>query len=294
MGFIPGRGVALNRGHPLARDLLMWHSFDEGTGAFLFDASGHGRHGATWTDLDSSNWIPGDNRLGWAIDSDGASSNIAVTEAGWLETSKAFSVMVWAYVSTANRCLARLTTTDNFYLIANATPALRATVGGTAVTAGAAMTADTWHCAVITYDKTNVRIYQDGLLVGGPTSATGTYNAADTWSWSHATGELDGSYGQGAAWQRALSEGEVQQLCREPWVLFETQAIAASSTPGALTKMESHPYPALGGSVIGADARLVCPQDNDSVTHSPKYMVIVRGVQVPASGNFELTLSQEA
>ncbi len=54
--------------------------------------------------------------------------------------------------------------------------------------------------------------------------------------------------------------------------------------------LTTHPYPALGGSKLGATDRQVCPQANDTGTADADCLAILRATQVPSAGNLQVEL----
>jgi len=48
------------------------------------------------------------------------------------------------------------------------------------------------------------------------------------------------------------------------------------------------PYPALGGTVLGATDRVVCPQADDTGTGDADSYTVIRGIQVPSADNLQL------
>jgi hypothetical protein len=76
-------------------------------------------------------------------------------------------------------------------------------------------------------------------------------------------------------------------------VMLETGGSASawvnyiSSSPGTLTQVKNTKL-----SLGLCTNRIVCPQDSDTATHLTKYRAIIRNVQVPAAGSWQLELSQ--
>jgi hypothetical protein len=55
-------------------------------------------------------------------------------------------------------------------------------------------------------------------------------------------------------------------------------------TGGALAEVTTHPYPALGGSILGATDRGLCPQVNDTYAATLDSYSILRAVLLPPAG----------
>jgi hypothetical protein len=49
--------------------------------------------------------------------------------------------------------------------------------------------------------------------------------------------------------------------------------------------LSTHPYPALGGNTFGATDRVVCPQVNDTFSHTPDFLAVERTIIAGASGS---------
>jgi hypothetical protein len=73
-------------------DLLVWYTFDEGSGTTAFDSSGKGHHGVL---VGNPTWIGG-GQIGGALDFDGAGDYVEDADGGdYLNGLSALTVSVW-------------------------------------------------------------------------------------------------------------------------------------------------------------------------------------------------------
>ena len=94
----PGRGVLVNRAHPLARGLVGCWLMNEGTGERVFDHSGYGNHGLM-TNMDAAtDWVQSPH--GGALDFDGSDDYIYFGDAAVLQPD-AWTIVATVRITTA-------------------------------------------------------------------------------------------------------------------------------------------------------------------------------------------------
>jgi hypothetical protein len=141
------------------------YAFNEGTGTTVLDASG-GNVGtlsnATWTSA---------GKFGNALLFNGVNALVTIADSPSLRLTSGMTLEAWVNPVTVDRAWrdAIYKGNDNYYLEATSTRNPAAPVGGGTFgeTWGtAALAANTWTHLAATYDKTVLRLYINGVLVG--------------------------------------------------------------------------------------------------------------------------------
>lgn len=90
---VPNTARVLDRGHPLAREMVGWWPMQENAGTVIRDIGPYGNHGAF---VGSTNtWAAGN--LGVAVNLTGASGGyISVPSSASLQVSNAMTACIWA------------------------------------------------------------------------------------------------------------------------------------------------------------------------------------------------------
>ena len=149
-----------------ASALVAAYSFAEGTGGTVLDASGRGNPGtianATWTTA---------GKYGNALLFNGVNALVAITDSPSLRLTTAMTLEAWVNPVTVDRAWRDVIHkgNDNYYLEATSSRNPPAPLGGGTFgeTWGtAAIAANTWTHLAATYDKTVLRLYVNGTLVG--------------------------------------------------------------------------------------------------------------------------------
>ena len=228
----PGRGIQLNRAHPLARGLVGCWLFNEGTGNKVFDLSLNGNHG-TLTNMDpATDWIAG--RDGSALDFDNTDDYIIISNSPTINPDY---ITIGAWVKTsATGVIDQIFTKDMPALrvwqfrkldtnVINFIPFNAASNGNELGTTNIAD--GNWHFVVGTWDGVTVRVYVDGREDGNGSALTGslrtgqTNNAFIGRSENIDPGYWDGQIDLAFLYNRALSASEVLQLYINPYAMFD-------------------------------------------------------------------------
>ncbi len=236
----PTRGIRLNKSHPLARGLVGYWLFNEGSGNKVFDLSGNRNTGTLVAD---THFVPG--KFGPALSYDGTGDSVvmgAVNTFGdtdytlvvWVKLSAKASV--YAVIGKGKNALAggadsieyavayssgddrwRFTIADqtNYqHLLAN-------TLGSPSI--------GVWYQVVCIHSATEnkVYIYINGKLDNSaattvtPSSSTGSFNIG-SWDLDSVNDRnLNGQIDHAMICNRALSASEIALLYREPFCMFD-------------------------------------------------------------------------
>jgi len=242
--------------------------FDEGSGSTAADTSGNGDGGT----VSGATWIS--HLGGSALHFDGTADRVTIPTSAALEPAQV-SLAAWVRASSspgAWRVIAFKGVTDclasSYYLKSGASGGL---VFGIASAAGIVLSPDAgtgvwdggWHLATGVYDGAAVRLYVDGVQVGGgtATSVAITYSLANGSDFvvghpvnlcdqpTQFTGDVDDV----RVWGRALTTAEVGKLL-PPF-------------PSAIT-LESAPNPSVQGASISLTATVSPPGATGTVTFS--------------------------
>ena len=219
----PPKGAQLQRGHPLARDLVGCWLFNEGSGSRWNDLSGNGcvassnsadivwSHGPYGPAL----LFPGD-ALKW------------VTLSGQVvaQSYSAFSLVLWVCGTGSTMGLVYSGGTDLYLNVTSTTMTWRhVDIGDGTSTATVPNITSGWHMVGCSWDGARTTGIVDGRKYGGE-AATGTMTIP---AWRLGVGgagqELSGHVGLVAVWKRGLSAGESAELYREPFGMFRRQRI---------------------------------------------------------------------
>ncbi len=195
--------------------LVAAYAFDEGAGTTTSDASGNSHNGTisngTWTAL---------GRFGAALQFNGASGGVTVSDAAALDLTGGMTLEAWVYpTSTVVGWRAVISkNTERYFLMAGSDN--NRPVGGGTFTAGGTLNlrapnvlpVNTWTHLAATYDGTNVRIFVNGVQAasqaqtGALTTSTGTLTIG-----YDAYGEVfAGRIDEVRVYNRALSGAEIQ------------------------------------------------------------------------------------
>jgi len=228
----PPRGAILNRAHPLGNRFKGCWLFNEASGLYAHDYSGHGNHG-TLTNMTEADWQGGNS--GPALAFDGVNDYVDCGNDGSLEITTG-AVGVWAKSTTQDAQQTIIDkntngqndgdftlhidpTTNKFELRLQAAPSLSYTIRS-----NTAMTMGQWHHVLVTFGSGGMRMYVDGVLqddtdafTGGMTNTNANLNIGGFQTAYSFSGLMDGV----CIWGGALSAAEVRWLYREPYDMFE-------------------------------------------------------------------------
>lgn len=225
---VPNTARVLDRGHPLAREMVGWWPMQENAGTVIRDIGPYGNHGAF---VGSTNtWAAGN--LGVAVNLTGASGGyISVPSSASLQVSNAMTACIWAKRTSASVngalfhkgtlgasygdwCLAYDGTYVTYPDFRIAYPASGLIVGS------GTRSVNTWTHIVATVDKVNAKLYVDGALVDSKPYTTAIAQTATPLNigvyydvpYAHA-----GPLAHARLYSRALSLAEIGQIYADPW-----------------------------------------------------------------------------
>ena len=199
--------------------LVAAYGFEEGRGASVADLSGNGNTGTLSRGVA---WTP-HGRFGSALKFDGSSGRVDILDAPSLRLTTAMTLEAWVNPATVSSDWSNLIYkgNDNYALAATSDqagpPAGRRGVNKASGTA--LLPTNIWTHIAVTYDKTMVRLYVNGMQVSSrlstadiPTSAFPLQIGGDS---------LHGQYFQGLidevrVYNRALSQAEIQADMHTP------------------------------------------------------------------------------
>ena len=217
MAVAPAMSVTNSNSRPSG--LVAAYGFEEGRGASVADLSGNGNtgtlsRGVTWTTH---------GRFGSALKFDGSSGRVDILDVPSLRLTTAMTLEAWVNPATVSNNWSNLIYkgNDNYALAATSDqagpPAGRRGVNKASGTA--LLPTNIWTHLAVTYDKTMVRLYVNGMQVSSrastadiPTSAFPLQIGGDS---------LHGQYFQGLidevrVYNRALSQAEIQADMNTP------------------------------------------------------------------------------
>lgn len=221
----PARAIQLNKYHLLARGLVGYWLFNEGTGGKVFDLSGYRNDGTLQAD---THFVPG--RFGSVLNFDGDGDYVDCGTSNILNLYDEFTFVFWIYLKSSD--------TRNCVYSRVATLWIRNIIGTTrfgieqaqdpwnhvSLDVADALSLNTWYHVAITHDSNDlVKIYINSILKKegtldflSDTSSTayiGTYGGYSHW--------FNGLVDEGMVFNRALSAAEIMHLYREPFCMFE-------------------------------------------------------------------------
>ncbi len=207
--------AVLGVGSALSGAIGIWN-FDEGQGGTAYDTSGgnaHGTiHGATWTN---------DCISGSCLYFDG-NDRISVP---FQETLTEFSISAWVNVPQTGWLHDTIMATNEFRFQLGGNPDPLPLIGFSKAVPpvtiyGTTITKNEWHHLAVTWDGTEIKLYQDGVLTGSGAANRPLMNinsmlmGVDGIS-GYPSGQTDyftGKIDEAQVYNRALSESEIQQL----------------------------------------------------------------------------------
>jgi hypothetical protein len=224
------------------------YSFDEGSGTTLKDSiSNHDGtvSGATWTT----------GKYGSALDFDGVNDVVSIADAANLDLTSTFTLEAWVRPDTATDWSPVVAKNENpesgygsGYVLFSQGPGKPrgwlANAGATkAVTGSSALPTNEWSHLAFTSDGTNLRLYVNGSLVGGPGSAGAvgpTASALEIGHWTYLNTYFDGRIDELRIYNEALSETQIQ-VDRNSRVepLAPTQVVTTALDTGPTSELVS-------------------------------------------------------
>lgn len=217
----PSLGVQMNRGHPLAPDVLML-PFNEGAGVKVLDASGRLNHGG----LNGADWVA--SSKGLALDFDGTNQQpVIVSDSPSLDLSSTMTLAAWLYPRSA-KSYGHVGMKHNAYglrLFDYDSRGFQFSIYDGAwknVYVGSMPTMGLWYHVVGRADGSQVQLFVNGVKYTGDAYTSIATNANDLYIGAYQVGSpetyaFDGLIGYWAIWSRALSDSEIYGLRDEPW-----------------------------------------------------------------------------
>ena len=226
----PIRAIQLNKSHPFARGMVGCWLFNEATGDRVFDSSGNGNMG---TLVGDTHFVPG--KFGSALNFDGAGDYVDCGNNESLNITGEMTLSAWIkptdVVGGTREIVAksdghaddtqwemRQKYNDTQFIISDE-------IGLQTATCLNRLFAGVWSHVVATVDSSKVmKVYVDNVL-GGTEDSFGTQNITDSnvKIGARASGaySFDGQIDYVMIFDRALTAGEVAQLYREPFSIFD-------------------------------------------------------------------------
>jgi len=222
----PIKAIQLNKSHPLSRGLVGCWLFNEGTGNKVFDLSGNGNIGILVAD---THFVPG--KFGSALDFDGTGDYVNCGNKNSLNTTSAFTVLVWIYPKSDVRggVIARsdtYVTKESFDIFVYPTKRIYFRLGDGVdhITLSASvLELNKWQSIVATYNGSSAKLYKNTTEVSSATISNIITSNLPVMIGKE--GDLsdcfDGLIEHAMIFNRALSASEVAQLYREPFCIFD-------------------------------------------------------------------------
>ncbi|MET0304813.1 MAG: LamG-like jellyroll fold domain-containing protein [Solirubrobacterales bacterium] len=195
------------------------YSFDEGAGTTLGDSiDNHDGtiSGATWSSS---------GKYGGALSFDGVNDVVSIADASDLDLTSTFTLEAWVRPDTATDWSPVIAKNENpesgygsGYVLFSQGPGKPrgwlSNAGATkAVTGPSALPTNEWSHLAFTSDGTNLRLYLNGTLVGGPASASTagtTASALEIGHWAYLNKWFDGLIDEVRIYDETLSETQIQ------------------------------------------------------------------------------------
>jgi fibronectin type 3 domain-containing protein len=206
--------TALTDATPPSTGLVAAYSFDEGTGTSVADSSGKGNVGTTA----NTTWSAS-GKFGSALVFNGTSARVTINNSTSLQLTTAMTLEAWVNPAVANGSWSDVIYKgdDNYYLEGTSTNGGRPGGGGTFVSSPiygtAALPANTWSHLAMTYDKTTLRFYVNGVQAS---SVAATANLATSTNPVQIGGDslygqfFNGRIDEVRVYSRALTQAEIQ------------------------------------------------------------------------------------
>jgi hypothetical protein len=228
----PFPGIQLNHSHPMAKDLVGCWIFNEGNGERVWDLSGYANHGTMQNMEATTDWVAGTK--GWALNFDGSNESIQCGTQDSLDIT-GNALTIFAELNTTNISTQQIIFfkgefqaggyysqlfNSNLRLTTN-----QSGVGQETVSSANPFSADTWVTVVMTRNGSSARIFVDGIETGYDSQAS--HLNPDSSSDVAKIGEYNtnlyfsGKISHVMIWKRAMTEGEILLLHRNPFVMFD-------------------------------------------------------------------------
>ena len=261
----PKPGVMLNPLHPLSRGLVGYWLFNEGSGSLANDISGHGNYGTLKNmspNVQGSGW--GGSKFGGGLEFDGTNDHVdcgndesfnteEITVTFWVKLSSVIvshdvmskewanspsnsdSTWVWQILPTE---------IPEFYII-------NSSGTGTQCSMGTAISGDIWYYLTSTYDKSNIKVYLNGVLKNTVPYTQDMVSSTDKlwingqkWNgvyYRRFNGSIDGV----SIYNRALLAAEIKQLYHNPFcnllqVPFRRYSVAAPLVGAIMNQFQTY------------------------------------------------------
>lgn len=229
----------LNHAHPLAQGLVGAWLFYEGSGGTIYDLAGRGLPGSF---IDAPTWQGG--IAGWSLSLDGSNDGVEVADnpaltfgSGTADSPFSVAFRVFPVGTPAGCVIGKATgsgTGEWYALFSGGALFFRLadnSTGGFIGRSVAAVSGNTWHTIVCTYDgsgaDTGIKIYVDGSQVATAAASSGSYTAMENTAVPLRFGRRDaaGTWFSGRIdcallYGRELAASEAASLYRDPHAAF--------------------------------------------------------------------------
>ncbi|NUM34779.1 MAG: LamG domain-containing protein [Candidatus Brocadiae bacterium] len=191
-------------------DVAGYWKFDEGSGAYAYDASGNNNTGTLYG---NTSWTAGKHGNGLYFD--GSGDYVQIADSTSLSPTQQITIASWVY-TPGNFGYWTIVGKDNAYqnqlLGSNGIQNSIYYGGWSEKNSSAVLTAGAWNHVVITFNGSTQSIYANGTLILQGAFSAGINNSADTMyigSWKAASEFFYGIIDEVSVWNKALSSTEV-------------------------------------------------------------------------------------
>jgi len=236
----PRLGTPINKAIAHKLGLVGCWLFNEDGGGQVFDLSGNGNTGTMHSTV---SWVSG--RFGCCIYH--VNNDSCQTSFGDLGTFTKLTISFWA--APGSHPAERMRYIDDekgFTCFTDAEGgSMKFFVGNgsswsNSITTDAVFNADIWHHFVITCDGSFFKAYIDGILQSDTEAYTSTVKL-NSFIISGSSNNYVGKFDNLGIFNRALGAGEIQQLYREPFCMFQRELIELWAASGGAPPA-GHPY----------------------------------------------------
>ncbi|MFC1925132.1 LamG-like jellyroll fold domain-containing protein [Chloroflexota bacterium] len=187
-------------------------SMNEGAGFTAYDSSGNSNHG-TINEVTENTWA--DGKVGGGLNFDGVNDYVRVTDSPSLDILTDITVEAWVLVNNVSVSdLIEKGGADGYVLYIGSSNVFKFAkqCDGNSVAVGTtAIDADTWYHVVGTKSGSTGRIYVNGVLEGTDTSFADFADVGALTLGKGGDGYFDGLIDEVAIYDRALSQGEIEE-----------------------------------------------------------------------------------
>ncbi len=257
-------GVEAFANLPSDEDLVGYWAFDDGSGSVAVDGSPGGGNDGTLVNMEEADWV--DGVVGKCLDFDGSNEYVNCGQVLPTSNTSPFSFCAWIKAASTDGWNTIIGTQTSYWEITVNAGVIKigGNAGGTSWVSGGAISTETWYFIVGTYDGTNVRIYVDGELKGGPTAlsnSNGDNGVSLIASYNSGGDELfHGLIDEVRIYNRALTASEVKALYLYPAGNKATKISGSQITTGKI--QSTNWVDGTSGSMLDLDNELFAIKDD--------------------------------